>query len=301
MAKQTAPIQEVARLLDLVPYISTHSHISVKELAAEFGITEKAMANELMSLSMCGLPGYTPYELIEVFFDTGFVTINNHDALDIPRALTNAEIASLLIGLAMMRESATGHTALIEKIDELSTKLSSHLGSIIEIEPADLPEVSHLERAIRERRAISFKYQSSLKTDIENRQVEPLGIYLDRGKSYLSAFCLTAKAHRNFRIDRISEVVVGEPIKSPATAQSNPTEPAFSATLHALGRRRAIAEALSIESIPADGTFAFNAFSPEWIERMAIAYAPDLRVIEPAESRAQVAHRLQNILALYRS
>ena len=118
MAKQTAPIQEVARLLDLVPYISTHSHISVKELAEEFGITEKAMANELMSLSMCGLPGYTPYELIEVFFDTGFVTINNHDALDIPRALTNAEIASLLIGLTMMRESATGHTALIKKIDE---------------------------------------------------------------------------------------------------------------------------------------------------------------------------------------
>jgi proteasome accessory factor C len=301
MAKQTAPIQEVARLLDLVPYLSTHSHISVKELAAEFGITEKSMANELMSLSMCGLPGYTPYELIEVFFDTGFVTINNHDALDIPRALTNAEIASLLIGLAMMRESATGHTALIEKIDELSAKLSSLLGSAIEIEPSDLPEVSHLERAIRERRTLSFNYQSSLKTEAETRRVEPLGIYLDRGKSYLSAFCLTAKAHRNFRIDRISDVVVGEPIESPATPQSNPTAPEFSATLQALGRRRAIAEALSIESIPADGTFTYSAFSSEWIERMAIAYLPDLTVIEPAESRVQVADRLQNILALYRS
>jgi proteasome accessory factor C len=301
MAKQTAPIQEVARLLDLVPYLSTHSHISVKELAAEFGITEKAMANELMSLSMCGLPGYTPYELIEVFFDTGFVTINNHDALDIPRALTNAEIASLLIGLAMMRESATGHTALIEKIDELSAKLSSLLDSAIEIEPSDLPEVSNLELAIRERRTITFDYRSSLKLEVENRRVEPLGIYLDRWKSYLSAFCLTAKAHRNFRIDRISDVVVGESSESPATIQSSPGEPQFSATLQALGRRRAIAEALSLDAIPADGSFAFDAFSSEWVERMAIAYAPDLRVVEPAESRAQVARRLQNILALYRS
>ena len=72
-------MQEVARLLDLVPFLSTHSHISLKELAHEFGISEKAMASELTALSMCGLPGYTPYELIEIFFESGFVTINNHD------------------------------------------------------------------------------------------------------------------------------------------------------------------------------------------------------------------------------
>jgi proteasome accessory factor C len=95
MSNQSAPIQEVSRLLDLVPFLSTHSHISLKELAEEFGISEKAMASELTALSMCGLPGYTPYELIEIFFESGFVTINNHDALDIPRALTQLEVASL--------------------------------------------------------------------------------------------------------------------------------------------------------------------------------------------------------------
>ncbi len=61
MVKQSAPIQEVARLLDLVPYLSTHSYISLKELAAEFGVGERAMAAELSALSMCGLRGYTPY------------------------------------------------------------------------------------------------------------------------------------------------------------------------------------------------------------------------------------------------
>ena len=301
MAKQTAPIQEVARLLDLVPYLSTHSHISLKELAAEFGVTEKAMANELMSLSMCGLPGYTPYELIEVFFDTGFVTINNHETLDIPRALTNIEIASLLIGLAMMRESATGHDALIAKIDELSAKLRAHLGPVVTIEPVDLPDVSDLERAIQERRVVNFHYRSSLKSEVERRQVEPLAIYLNQGKSYLSGFCLSAQAHRHFRIDRISDITVGESIAAPSSSAAEPIQPSFTVKLQAHGRRRAIAEALSLDSIPTSGAFSFSAFSLEWVERMAIAYAPDLLVLEPAESRDRVRSRLENILALYRS
>ncbi len=106
MANKSAPIKEVSRLLDLVPFLSTHSHISLKELASEFGVSEKEMASELTALSMCGLPGYTPYELIEIFFETGYVTINNHETLDIPRALTRLEVASLLIGLEILKDRA---------------------------------------------------------------------------------------------------------------------------------------------------------------------------------------------------
>ena len=135
MAKKTAPIEEVSRLLDLVPYLSTHSHISLKELAKEFGISEKEMANELTALSMCGLPGYTPYELIEIFFDSGFVTINNHEALDIPRALTNLEVASLLIGLEILKDSISGAEPRVEsKIEKLIAQMRALLGESIEIE-----------------------------------------------------------------------------------------------------------------------------------------------------------------------
>lgn len=165
MAKKSAPILEVSRLLDLVPYLSTHSHISLKELANEFGITEKEMANELTSLSMCGLPGYTPYELIEIFFDSGFVTINNHDSLDIPRALSNLEVASLLIGLEMLRESVSeSDSRTASALEALLDQLRALSSSTIQVnENPALSTQSEIQRAIQTRSAIEIAYNSPIR------------------------------------------------------------------------------------------------------------------------------------------
>ena len=73
--KITAPLERTARLLDLVPYINSHQGISLKELADVFHVTQAQMTNDLTTLWMCGLPGYTPLELIDLSFDTGFVSI----------------------------------------------------------------------------------------------------------------------------------------------------------------------------------------------------------------------------------
>lgn len=301
MAKQTAPIQEVARLLDLVPYLSTHSHISLKELAKEFGITEKAMTQELTSLSMCGLPGYTPYELIEVYFDSGFVTINNHETLDIPRALTQSEIATLLIGLALMRDSAAGLDKLVAKIDDLTEALTQLLGSIISIEPIAGPEVSEINRAIKERRTLEFLYRSSTQLGPVARQVEPLSLFNDRDHTYLAAFCLTAQERRNFRLDRISEITVGETVLSERAQEGSLEPPTYEVELEIRGRRRAIAEALSLDEIPPSGVVQYRSYSGEWLAKMAIAFAPDLVIRTPEDIRDGLRNRLANILSLYRS
>ena len=38
MVKKTTPTEKAARMLDLVPFISSHQGIATTELAAEFGI-----------------------------------------------------------------------------------------------------------------------------------------------------------------------------------------------------------------------------------------------------------------------
>jgi predicted DNA-binding transcriptional regulator YafY len=302
MAKKSAPIQEVARLLDLVPFISTHSHISLKELASEFGVSEKAMAAELTALSMCGLPGYTPYELIEVYFDSGFVTINNHDALDIPRALTNVEASSLLIGLGLLRESAHGEARLLVAIDELVAKLQSVVDPIVEFENVgDGSEVALIHRSIAERRRISFEYLSPVKDHTERREVEPLSLYSEHGKIYLGAFSLSAKAYRSFRLDRISNLVVGVALSDSAPLPGGDEIPRYEVRLRAKARRRAIAEALSLQELPEGGEFLYRSYSSRWVERAVIAFAPDLILEAPADSRSQVRDEAEKILALYRS
>jgi proteasome accessory factor C len=302
MAKMTAPIQQVSRLLDLVPFLSTHSYISVKELAEEFGVTEREISAELTALSMCGLPGYPFYELIDVSFESGYVTIRNHDALDIPRALSNLEVATLLIGLEIMRDAITEEEKLLtEKIDALISRLTPLVGSAIEIQ--DHPEALHaatLENVIARRGVVEIVYESALRGEIENRVVEPLSIYRENSHTYLSAFCHKAKGYRNFRMDKISEI--RDSILPPLEKEfTNPESERESFQLQINSRRRAVAEFLQGVEIASDGSAAYSAFSREWLAKAVTSFAPDLVLREPAEFRRDIGRRLGDILALYRS
>ena len=74
MAKQETGLARTARLLDLVPYLTTHQGIAISELAKTFNATVKEITDDLNTLWMCGLPGYTPLELIDLEFESGFVS-----------------------------------------------------------------------------------------------------------------------------------------------------------------------------------------------------------------------------------
>jgi proteasome accessory factor C len=303
MASQSAPIQEVSRLLDLVPFLSTHSHISLKELANEFGITEKAMANELTALSMCGLPGYTPYELIEIFFESGFVTINNHDALDIPRALTQLEVASLLIGLEILRDAAIDETTgILEKIDSLIEQLKSLLGGAIAV--LDNPLTSFqavIEGAIARRRTLSLEYRSPVRDEVSTRNVDPLSLRSESNHLYLVAFCHSAQAVREFRLDRVIEVKAIEDSSFTPRSLTSESGEQTCFQLKVSGDRRAISEALSISDIAPDGKTEVEVYSPEWMNKAVLAHAPYIELLGAGERRGEIKRLAENILALYSS
>jgi proteasome accessory factor C len=303
MANLSAPIQEVSRLLDLVPFLSTHSHISLKELANEFGISEKAMANELTALSMCGLPGYTPYELIEIFFDSGFVTINNHDPLDIPRALTQLEVASLLIGLEILRDSAITESAtLLVQIDSLIEQMKSLMGGAILIADNAITSFQTvIESAIARRATLSLQYNSPVRDEIALREVDPLSLRSEKSHSYLVAFCHSANAVREFRLDRVIEVrAVEDSTFIPRRAEPVVGEQSsFQLRVH--GDRRAIAEALSIGEIAANGEVEVEIYSPEWLVKAVLAHSPAIELLGESQIRGEIKSTAENILALYSS
>lgn len=299
MAKATAPIQEVSRLLDLVPFLSTHSYIALKDLAIEFGVSEKEIVKELTALSMCG---ENKFELIDVTFDSGYVTIRDHERLDIPRALSNLEVASLLIGLELMRDGAgSEHAGILEKIGALISKLSGLVGAAIEIgtHPA-AHHIAKIERAIANRSLLQIGYESSLAGQLQERLIEPLSIYLENSHTYLNAYCHKAQAYRNFRFDRI--LTIEDSSASPAGergTQSSGAKEKF--TIKILGRKRAIAEFLQIDQISTGGEVEVQAYSPEWVAKSVTSFAPDMTLTAPLANRNEIKASLERILALYRS
>jgi predicted DNA-binding transcriptional regulator YafY len=249
---------------------------------------------------MCGLPGYTPYELIEIYFESGFVTINNHEALDIPRALTKLEVASLLIGLQLLKDlTVNDQLQLSERIQALSSKLSDLLGARIEVESdPDTSQIAEISRGIAERATFTISYASPLQDGSHERAISPLSIYRQGLHTYVQAYCHAAQAIRNFRSDRISSIVRSQTQPAPEVTHSQSDK--YHVALMISGRKRAIAELLSLKSLPASGEIGIEVYSLAWVERSVLAYAPDLALTAPAEGRTAIRNSLQNILALYR-
>ncbi len=299
MVKPTAPIQQVSRLLDLVPFLSTHSYISLKDLADEFGISEKEIAKELTALSMCG---ENKFELIDVTFDSGYVTIRDHERLDIPRALTQLEIASLLIGLELIRDGAGDqYLDLVAKIDSLIGKLSALTGEALEIgtHPA-AHYVAHIERSISARSLLKISYESSIAGQPQDRVIEPLSLYLENSHTYLSAYCHRAKSHRSFRLDRI--LALEDSAELPASRMGGEgSESKMKFTISITGRKRAAAEFLQIEKISGSGEVEIEAYSPEWVAKTVTSCAPDMTLIAPSATRGEIRASMEKILDLYRS
>jgi len=104
MVKKLADNQ-VSRLLDLVPYLTLNQGVALEKIASDFNTTKSAVLDDLNTLWMCGLPGYTPLELIDLSFETGYVSIRNADVLSSPRKLSDSETAALILGLSIIRGS----------------------------------------------------------------------------------------------------------------------------------------------------------------------------------------------------
>lgn len=301
MAKLTAPIQEVSRLLDLVPFLSTHSHISLKELSKEFGVSEREMANELTALSMCGLPGYTPYELIEVFFDSGFVTINNHETLDLPRALTNIEATSLLLGLEILKDEVPEednrlHLTISELIDELRSLVQVPIDIIENPQSEFLPLIN---KAIASRATLQIEYLSPVNDSVKSRTVKPLEVTEDRGHRYLNSYCIESDGHRSFRIDRIVSVKLSED-QQEVSLPAEEVDPGDAQVQVKIYRsRRDFSETFQVENISTSGLASVEVFSESWLLSTARVFAPDLEIIAPIHLRNEMRESLEKILALY--
>jgi len=304
MAKKiSAPLERTARLLDLVPYINSHQGISLKELAQVFKVTQAQMTDDLTTLWMCGLPGYTPLELMDLDFESGFVTIHNAETLSKPRSISFDEGVALVLGLDLLRSTISADRGdLLMKIDELSRRLSDliNLPSALSAASDVNQDVSAaILEAIRTRSGLEIVYHSLYRDETSTRTILPIEIVESDGQRYLSSFCHTSSDFRQFRIDRIQSA------KMQTVAQEIPKisnqAAGLTSTIKVLTPTRDIAERFKHNELSVNSEFNFESFSLQWIERSIMASGGSVSLLAPAEIRQSISVMAQSMLDRYKA
>ena len=312
MAKQaTSPIAKTARLLDLVPFISTHQGISIKDLAKEFAISSEELLDDLNTLWMCGLPGYTPLELIDLSFESGYVSIRNAEILQKVRLLTKEELVVIAIGLDFLKESISkDREDLAMAITLLQNKIKSLIGDIAQVAPTvDSGHRAVILRALKERKNLEIEYHSLIRDQISTRVVAPIELGEDKGIEVLLAYCSTASGFRTFRLDNVKQAKVLDASDFVVEAQ-NGSEEIFRAKCRVHSRLRTTFERFRLEtdmvtspgSIPGKGiTVEVTSFSQDWLVRNFMSTLANTEITDPADLAKSVGAKARSTLELYKN
>jgi predicted DNA-binding transcriptional regulator YafY len=179
-------------MMALLPLLTPGAELPLAQLAATLGTTAAQVADDIATLSMCGLPPYSPDELVDAFVDGDVVRVfAAPPALDRPLRLTAAEAAALAAAL-----ESCGHgpddplrTKLVEAAsapadaDELAATLRSAVA------PGGLAEVhAAVSAALAEHEVLRIEYFSAGRGEFGEREIEPWSLAVERGAWYVRAW-----------------------------------------------------------------------------------------------------------------
>jgi proteasome accessory factor C len=301
-------LDRTARALDLVPYLLEHQGISIPELAKAFGVSEKQINDDLVLIHMCGLPGYTPLELIDMYYEDGYVTVSDPQSFKKPRSMNKIEMTSLLVSLDLLKSLRTDDVA--KEIEALKLKLQENMrfeNPFVVVQNVENTEmVETIERAIAKSTLLRIDYASGTKDKNSVRDILPIEIYVANGSTYLNAWCQSSKGDRTFRLDRILnyEMIEGSVVNqnretSVQAVDSSPIELLVSKSARNFieDNRAIIGHILEGEQLRIE----LNPIDREWLVRTILGFGGQIEVSKPKELALEVVSRAREIKESYRS
>lgn len=303
------------RLLALVPYLLGHPGTPLAELAATFGVSVRQIRQDLNLIFMCGLPGHTPGDLIEVWFgpeDT--VSVTNADTIARPLRLTTDEALALVVALRTLADvpAADGDDAVrraLAKIETAAGEAAEQAGRVAVAVEAE-PVVAAARGALSRGHRVRLAYYVPGRDETTERDVDPMRLLVTAGRTYLQGWCHRATDIRTFRTDRILALTeLDEPAAPPPAAGPLP-EAAFTASeadplvsLLLEPGARWVADYYPCESVTeaGDGRLSITLRSRQssWLVRLVLRLGSQATVLGPAELLGEVRGAAAAALAAY--
>lgn len=307
----------LSRLLALVPWLMVNDGITITEAATHFGVSPAQLEKDLWLLIVCGLPGHGPDQLVDIqFWDDGRIHVLDAQTMSAPLRLSGDEAVALLVALRLLAQIPGDHdrAALIRATHRLQEAVGDLGGapSVVVEAGGEHSVIDVLNEAMHAHLAVRIVYGSATRDEVTDREIEPLRIASDDGRTYVEAMCRRAGALRTFRLDRIlsaavtSSAMAGKDSLDPVThspdVASESAKP-MSAVIAIDSGASWVLDVLAVTDVDesADGTMTGSVLlhDPEWLVRMMLSLGGVAEVLAPTDVRKSVADAAKRALAAY--
>lgn len=201
----------LARLLAMLPWLKAHPGVTWAEAAEAFGISEEQLLKDLELLWVCGLPGYSPGDLIDINFEGGTIHVIEDAGLSRPLRLSPDEATALVVALRTLADlpGLRDSTALQGALAKLERAAGDAAAANVTVDvDAESGVMEAVQSALRDRRRLHLRYYVPGRDETTERDVEPMRLLIVDGWAYLEGWCRSVEAVRLFRLDRVEEVAV---------------------------------------------------------------------------------------------
>jgi proteasome accessory factor C len=304
----------LVRMLNMVPYFQANPKVTRAEAASVLGVTRKQLDDDLRQLWMCGLPGYSPGDLIDFDFEGDTVEVTFSAGVDRPLRLTSTEATGILVALRALVDvpGMVDPEAARSAIAKIESAAGSKLAAVDEPAQTESVAAAAVRAAVRDGRAVTLEYYSASRDSLSRRTVDPIRVALVGDNSYLEAWCRTAEAVRLFRFDRIVDAHVLDEASAPPppAVQAGPDTSLFDADPSLPSATLLIERSASwmfdyyplreIRELP-DGACeaAMTYASEDWMTRFVLGFGSAVRVLTPESLARRVRESAAAALNAY--
>jgi proteasome accessory factor C len=312
----TGAADRMPRLLALVPYLLARPGIRVAEAARDFDVTEAQLRRDLELLWMCGLPGHTPGDLIDLSFDGDTVSVAFDAGMSRPLRLTGEEALALVVALRTLAETpgVTDRGAVERALAKVEEAAGGHVEAADAVQvalDAEARTLPILQNALDAQRAIELRYYTAARDETTDRVVDPVRLFTSEGRAYLEAWCRRAEGVRVFRVDRIEAAqMLDEPAQPPAGLPARD----MSEGVYAPAPEHLLVDLVvgpgyawvgeyygaETESESAQGhQISIRVSDPAWVRSLALGSAGEVRVVAPSWLADDILNSARQALRAY--
>lgn len=201
-------MDRLTRLTAILIQLQSKEVVVAKEIANRFEISHRTVYRDIKTLQDAGVP-------IGSENGTGYFLVSGYHLP--PIMLTEKEVNTLVIAEKLIQNQGDNSlqqdfSSLLFKIKavlkdsqkENYEKLEKRIAPSYLKVPYESDSLSDMKNAITKNLMVEITYDSIQKEEVTKRIIYPLGVYFSNTAWVLVAYCNSRKAHREFRLDRIT-------------------------------------------------------------------------------------------------